>query len=151
MSLLLVAGAFGLFNLQLYRDGNMALARTLAVNVFIFGQMFYLFNCRSLTRSVRDLGLFSNPWVWIGSGVMTLFQLVFIYVPVFNTVFGTHPMGGASGSWCWGSVYCSAWSLPLKKRSRAGGLFPGKRPPAPAAGPDLRAEPLDRFLSDRYP
>ncbi len=93
VSLLLVAGAFGLFNLQLYRDGNMALARTLAVNVFIFGQMFYLFNCRSLTRSVRDLGLFSNPWVWIGSGVMTLFQLVFIYAQVFNSVFGTYPMG----------------------------------------------------------
>ncbi len=93
VSLLLLAGSFGLFNLQLYRDGNMALARTLAVNVFIFGQMFYLFNCRSLTRSVWDLGLFSNPWIWIGSGLMTVFQLVFIYAPVFNTVFGTHPMG----------------------------------------------------------
>jgi len=93
VSLLLLAGSFGLFNLQLYRDGNMALARTLAVNVFIFGQMFYLFNCRSLTRSVWDLGLFSNPWIWIGSGLMTGFQLVFIYAPVFNTVFGTHPMG----------------------------------------------------------
>ncbi len=56
VSLLLVAGSFGLFKLQVYRDGNMALARTLAVNVFIFGQMFYLFNCRSLTRPVRIAG-----------------------------------------------------------------------------------------------
>ncbi len=93
VSLLLLAGSFGLFNYQIYRDGNMELARTLAVSVFIFGQMFYLFNCRSLTRSVWNLGLFSNPWVWIGAGLMTAFQLIFIYTPVFNTVFGTHPMG----------------------------------------------------------
>lgn len=93
VSMLLLAGSFGLFNLQMHWDGNAELARTLAVNVFIFGQMFYLFNCRSLTRSVWDLGLFSNPWIWIGVGLMTAFQLVFIYVPVFNTVFKTHPMG----------------------------------------------------------
>lgn len=93
VSLLLLAGSFGLFNYQIYRDGNMELARTLAVSVFIFGQMFYLFNCRSLTRSVWNLGLFSNPWVWIGAGLMTALQLIFIYTPVFNAVFGTHPMG----------------------------------------------------------
>ncbi|HSL62906.1 MAG TPA: cation-transporting P-type ATPase [Desulfotignum sp.] len=93
VSMLLLIGSFGLFNLQMHWDGNAALARTLAVNVFIFGQMFYLFNCRSLTRSVWELGLFSNPWVWIGAGLMTVCQLVFIYAPVFNTVFGTYPMG----------------------------------------------------------
>jgi Ca2+-transporting ATPase len=93
VSMLLVAGSFGLFKLQMHWDGNAELARTLAVNVFIFGQMFYLFNCRSLTRSVWDLGLFSNPWIWVGAGLMTAFQLVFIYAPVFNTIFRTYPMG----------------------------------------------------------
>jgi cation-transporting P-type ATPase F len=93
VSMLLLAGAFGLFNLQMRLDGNEDLARTLAVNVFIFGQTFYLFNCRSLTRSVWDLGLFSNPWIWLGAGLMTAFQLVFVYVPAFNTVFRTYPMG----------------------------------------------------------
>ncbi len=28
--------------------------------------MFYLFNCRSLTRSFWSLGIFSNPWFWGG-------------------------------------------------------------------------------------
>ncbi len=93
VSVLLVAGSFGLFKLQMHWDGNAALARTLAVNVFIFGQTFYLFNCRSLTRPVWKLGLFSNPWIWVGAGLMTGFQLIFIYAPMFNRVFGTHPMG----------------------------------------------------------
>jgi cation-transporting P-type ATPase F len=93
VSALLVAGSFGLFELQMRWDGNIELARTLAVSVFIFGQMFYLFNCRSLTVSLWTLGLFSNPWIWVGAGLMTFFQLLFIYVPVSNAVFGTHPMG----------------------------------------------------------
>jgi len=94
VSMLLLTGSFGLFKLQMHWNGNTALARTLAVNVFVFGQMFYLFNCRSLTRSTWELGLFSNPWIWAGAGLMTVLQLFFIYAPVFHTVFGTHPMGG---------------------------------------------------------
>lgn len=93
VSILLVAGSFGLYELQMRMDGNIDLARTLAVSVFIFGQMFYLFNCRSLTASAWSLGLFSNPWVWIGAGMMTLLQLVFIYNQAFNAVFRTYPMG----------------------------------------------------------
>jgi cation-transporting P-type ATPase F len=36
-------------------------ARTVAVNMFVMGELFYLFNCRSLTRSVFSIGLTSNP------------------------------------------------------------------------------------------
>jgi cation-transporting P-type ATPase F len=124
VSLLLLAGAFGLFNFQIYRDGNMELARTLAVSVFVFGQMFYLFNCRSLTRSIWDLGLFSNPWIWIGAGLMTVFQLVFIYTPVFNTVFGTHPMGLVE----WGMVlgFSALFSMVIAIEKKIQGRVSGK-------------------------
>jgi cation-transporting P-type ATPase F len=124
VSLLLLAGAFGLFNFQIYRDGNMELARTLAVSVFVFGQMFYLFNCRSLTRSIWDLGLFSNPWIWIGAGLMTTFQLIFIYTPVFNTVFGTHPMGLVE----WGMVlgFSALFSMVIAIEKKIQGRVSGK-------------------------
>ncbi len=92
VSVLLMLGAFGLFELEMARGGNVLLARTLAVNLLIFGELFYLFNCRSLTRPIRELGLFSNPWVWGGVLVMTALQIVYTYVPLFNTVFGSHPM-----------------------------------------------------------
>jgi len=93
VSVLLMLGAFGLFELEMARGGNAFLARTLAVNLFIFGELFYLFNCRSLTRPIWDLGFFSNPWVWGGTLTMTALQLVYTYVPLFNRVFGSHPMG----------------------------------------------------------
>ncbi|MBW2410296.1 MAG: HAD-IC family P-type ATPase, partial [Deltaproteobacteria bacterium] len=105
VSLLLVIGAFGLFKLELLlMNDNEALARTLAVNVFVFGEMFYLFNCRSMTHPVWSLGLFSNPLLWVGVAVMTLLQLLYTYLPVFNTVFQSAPMGFKE----WGLVLTSS-------------------------------------------
>ncbi|MEW6078364.1 MAG: cation-transporting P-type ATPase [Thermodesulfobacteriota bacterium] len=101
VSLMLVVGSFGLFQLELRLAGhNEALARTVAVNVFIFGEMFYLFNCRSITRPVWALGLFSNPLLWAGVAAMTLLQMLYTYLPLFNTVFQSTPMGWTE----WGLV-----------------------------------------------
>ena len=72
-------------------------ARTLVVNIFVFGEMFYLFNCRSLHRSFWRLGLFSNPWIWLGLGSMAVLQLAFTYSPLMNTLFQSAPIG--LGQW----------------------------------------------------
>ena len=53
---------------------SLAEARTVAVNVFVVVEAFYLFNCRSLTRSCIAVGVFSNPWVWVGTGLMAGFS-----------------------------------------------------------------------------
>jgi len=94
VSFLLLVGAFGLFKVELLlRGGDVELARTLAVNVFVFGEMFYLFNCRSITKSTWGLGVFSNKWLIAGVVMMTLLQLVYTYTPLFNRIFGSRPMG----------------------------------------------------------
>jgi Ca2+-transporting ATPase len=93
VSFLMLLGAFGLFKLVLAgSDGNMAQARTVAVNVFVFGEMFYLFNCRSMTRPMWRLGLFSNKWLLGGAALMALLQMVYTYTPLFNTIFDSRPM-----------------------------------------------------------
>ncbi len=92
VSLLLMAGAFGLFQLAVLRGDEVERARTLAVNLFVFGETAYLFNCRSLTRPVRELGWFSNPWLWGGVALMSALQFAFTYVPVFNRLFGSRPL-----------------------------------------------------------
>jgi Ca2+-transporting ATPase len=102
---LLLVGAFGLFQWKLTSGGSLAEARTMAVNVFVFGEMFYLFNCRSLKHSMFTLGVFSNPWLIGGVLTMALLQLTYTYVPLMNTVFHSAPIGaiewllilGASG------------------------------------------------------
>ena len=93
VSLLLLAGAFGLYLRELERGGSLAEARTVAVNVFVMVEMLYLFNCRSLTRSFWSLGIFSNLWVWGGVASMLALQLLLTYWAPLNASFQTAPIG----------------------------------------------------------
>jgi Ca2+-transporting ATPase len=93
VSAILLAGAFGLFVLETRAGASVAEARTVAVNVFVMVELFYLFNCRSLTQSMGRIGILSNPWVLVGSGAMILLQLLFTYAPFMNAVFHTTPIG----------------------------------------------------------
>lgn len=92
VSILLCAGAFGMYEWTLMNGSSTEQARTVAVAVFVIGEAFYLLNCRSLTRPFLSLGLFSNPWIWIGITGMTLLQLGFTYLPFMNSWFKTEPI-----------------------------------------------------------
>jgi len=60
---------------------------------FVFGELFYLFNCRSLTLSMFAVGVFSNRWLLVGVGIMATLQLAFTYVPTMNRMFHSEPIG----------------------------------------------------------
>ena len=90
VGLVLTAGTFILFNQILAETGDELLARTMAVNVIVAGQITYLFNCRrwqapTLTREA----LFSNRWAWLSVGLLVVMQLAFTYLPAAQVVFGT--------------------------------------------------------------
>lgn len=89
VSTLMLIGTFGLFEWELARSESLASARTVAANVFVFCEMFYLFNCRSLEYSMFHVGVFSNLWVIIGALIMMLLQLLFTYWPPMQKLFGT--------------------------------------------------------------
>ncbi|MES9925730.1 MAG: cation-transporting P-type ATPase [Candidatus Thiodiazotropha endolucinida] len=93
VSLMLVAGAFGLFEWVLSQGQSLEIARTVAMNMFVFGELFYLFNCRSLRYSMFQLGIFTNRWLILGVTVMTGLQILMTYVPTMNLLFGTAPIG----------------------------------------------------------
>jgi cation-transporting ATPase F len=92
VSVIILAGAFGLFEYELSRGASLAEARTVAVNVVIFVEIFYLFNARSLTRSPFQLGFFSNSWAVGGAILMVLIQLLYTYAPFMNTLFSSTPI-----------------------------------------------------------
>ncbi|MCP9448062.1 MAG: cation-transporting P-type ATPase, partial [Nitrospira sp.] len=96
VSILLLAGAYAVFLWELDRTDSIMAARTTAVNVFVMVELFYLFNCRSLEHSMFYVGVFSNPWIWIGVTVMTVLQLLLTYVPVMNRLFHTVPIDGTA-------------------------------------------------------
>jgi len=92
VSVLLLISAFGLFEWEMAHGASVEKARTMAVNVFIVVEAFYLFNARSFRRSPLALGLRTNPWVPVGVGVMLLLQLVYTYTPLMNTLFSSAPI-----------------------------------------------------------
>jgi Ca2+-transporting ATPase len=89
VSVIILAGAFGLFEYEIARGASVEEARTVAVNVVIFVELFYLFNARSLTLSPFQVGFLSNPWAIGGAVLMALTQLAFTYVPFMNNLFGS--------------------------------------------------------------
>jgi cation-transporting ATPase F len=66
------------------------------VNVFIVIELFYLINCRSLTRSIVQLGLFTNPWLFGGIALMLALQMVYTYLPLMNYLFQSVPLDPAA-------------------------------------------------------
>jgi len=89
---MLFLGAFGLFEWALASGASDAEARTVTVNAFIMVELFYLFNCRSLTKSMFQVGLLSNPWIVIGATSMIVLQLFYTYAPAMNQLFHSAPI-----------------------------------------------------------
>lgn len=86
----LLAGFSISFYQMLTRGGfSSELATTVAVNTLAFGQVFYLFNCRSLSESVFRQGLFSNWVVWLTVAILVGLQALFTYAGFMQTLFGT--------------------------------------------------------------
>jgi magnesium-transporting ATPase (P-type) len=93
VSLLLLVCAFGLFKWEMWNGASLEKARTMAVNVFVIIEAFYLFNARSFSRSPLELGLSTNLWVVGGFLIMMVLQGVFTYAPFMHTLFSSAPMG----------------------------------------------------------
>ncbi len=89
---LMLMGAFGLYQWQLTQGASEMVARTVAVNVFVMIEMFYLFNCRSLKKSMFSIGFTTNRWLLGGVAVMLVLQLLFTYLPVMNRFFQSAPI-----------------------------------------------------------
>ncbi|MBX3379883.1 MAG: HAD-IC family P-type ATPase [Phycisphaeraceae bacterium] len=96
VSLLLCAGAMGLFHWELERGKGEAVARTAAVCVIVVGEIFYLFSSRALLRPAWSVPLFSNLWLWAGIAAMLVVQFLFAHAPIVNRVFQSAPLDASA-------------------------------------------------------
>ena len=92
VGVLLALGVFGLFFYERNNGLSVAEARTAAVGVLVIGELLYLFNCRSLSRSMFSLGVFSNRWLISGVVIMLGLQMFFTYSPAMNRFFHSAPI-----------------------------------------------------------
>ena len=115
VSSIMAGGTIGLFlweyTSELARGTEQLLAiseaQTMAVTSMVLFQVFYLIDCRSLKFSVRKIGLFSNPTIYLGIGVVMLVQTAFVYVPFMNSWFHSSPLKAEA----WGLSAAVAFSI----------------------------------------
>jgi cation-transporting ATPase F len=96
VSVIILVGAVSLFELELQSGASLAAARTVAVNTVIMVEVFFLLNCRSLTYSMFQIGVFSNRWVLVGIFIMMILQLLYTYAPFMNTIMQSAPIDAAA-------------------------------------------------------
>lgn len=93
VSVLIGGATIAIFAIEKNLGVPIELARTLAVNTLVCGQVFYLFNSRFVHEPGYRLGhLFSNRVVWFAVGSLAVLQGCFVYLPFMQTAFGSHAL-----------------------------------------------------------
>ena len=98
VTVLMVAATFYVFEWELGRGSTLDTARTAAVNMLVFSEMIYLFNCRSFVASALGRSGFSgNRTALAVSAVLVVLQLLFTYEPHMQQLFRSTALD--AGSW----------------------------------------------------
>ena len=93
VSLLFVAGTFGIFAWALWRGFDVDTARTMVVNTMVVMEIFYLFNVRYMhTASISWRGILGTPIVLAAIAAVTAAQFAFTYAPFMNALFSSRPV-----------------------------------------------------------
>jgi magnesium-transporting ATPase (P-type) len=93
VSLLFVAGAFGMFTWAEARGLPIETARTIVVNTIVVMEIFYLFSIRYIHgTSLTAKGVLGTPAVLIGVASVVLAQFALTYLPFMQRIFETRPV-----------------------------------------------------------
>jgi magnesium-transporting ATPase (P-type) len=66
--------------------------RTVLLQTLVTAQWFYMLNCRVTDGFSLNKGLLANKGIWIVSGVLLALQLLIIYAPFMQMLFGTEAL-----------------------------------------------------------
>jgi magnesium-transporting ATPase (P-type) len=130
VSVLMMAGALGLFLWEIDRGSSLETARTMAVSAVVMAEMFYLLNSRYILRSVLSReGLFGNPYVLIAIAACAGLQIAYTLATPLQAVFGSTPLS----AWEWARVtLAGALVFSVAELEKAIiGVLNGRHRPAP--------------------
>jgi magnesium-transporting ATPase (P-type) len=132
VSILFVAGVYGMFHWALDRGLAVETARTIAVNTIIVMEIFYLFSVRYVHGpSLTWQGVLGTPAVLIGIAAVVVSQLAFTYLPQMQELFDTRPVAFLDGAAVIGVGIALLLAVETEKRVRRllrSGRQSGRRP-----------------------
>jgi len=98
VSVLFLAGVFGIFSLALERGYSIELARTMALNTLVVMEIFHLFFIRNIYgTSLTWAAVRGTRVIWITVTVVTIAQFAITYWPPLQRIFGTQAIPFGEG------------------------------------------------------
>lgn len=83
---------------------SLTYARTMTLITMAMFQWFNAWNCRSETKSIFTLGLFTNRWFLLAAGFVLILQVLISQLPPLQYIFQTVPLSFAD----WGMITASS-------------------------------------------
>jgi P-type Ca2+ transporter type 2C len=94
VGLLISVGVVVKFAWALQSGMSIEKARTIAMTTMVFFQFFQAWNSRSETKSIFQIGLFTNPYLAYGLAASLMAHTAAIYAPPFQWLLSTEPVSG---------------------------------------------------------
>ncbi len=129
------------------KDASDELARAVAVNTLVIGQVFYLLNSRFKTDSSLSFAAhMGNRYLPLGVGAVAVLQLLFTYAPPFQRMFDVAPIPLAVWPWLLlgGAVFflvVEAEKFIVRSLRLNRPVMKAEDTPKPLIAPRLREEP----------
>ncbi|MCD4667020.1 MAG: cation-transporting P-type ATPase, partial [Sulfurimonas sp.] len=80
----MLIASYSMFNIVLENGHSIEYARTVAVNIFVFVELFYLFSCKELQKSIFKTNIFNNKFLLLGVALMSFVQVTFTHADFMN-------------------------------------------------------------------
>lgn len=90
--------SYSMFNYAIANGHSVEYARTIAVNIFVFVELFYLFSCKELQNSVFKTNIFNNKFLLLGVGMMIFVQITFTHAAFMQLMFKSEALDIATWS-----------------------------------------------------
>lgn len=90
--ILIALSTLATFLLVLTLSKNIVTARTATLVTLVMSQLVHVFECKSETRGLFELKLFSNPYLVYAVLSSVILLLAVIYLPFMMPIFGTMPL-----------------------------------------------------------
>ncbi len=92
VALTISAGVLLTYLISLSHGDSLEKARTVAVTTMVLFQFFHVWNSRSEFRSITQIPLMSNPFLFYSLAAASLAMVAFLYAPPLQRIFHTVPL-----------------------------------------------------------
>ncbi|MEA3370996.1 MAG: cation-transporting P-type ATPase, partial [Campylobacterota bacterium] len=83
----MLVASYTMFNYAIAQGYSVEYARTVAVNIFVFVELFYLFSCKDLDDSIFKTNIFNNKFLLLGVALMIFVQVTFTHAGFMQLMF----------------------------------------------------------------